>query len=210
MVDDKCLHQRTLSPSAGSLGSTTRQITDSSIDNSTTASGPDQISAKDALYLADDVMALLDNGAESVDWWALHNGAADNSADLGLLSGGGQRESGQGPLPTVVPYAPYYGTKLLTGAFPPGSELLAATSSAESVDVHAVCRPDGRLAVLLIDTDQQAAHQVRLRLPPLLPGARVVSLTGSSTEHGAVATARTLPANSLTALIVRPRRSGAS
>ncbi|GAA0603071.1 hypothetical protein GCM10010174_19200 [Kutzneria viridogrisea] len=163
--------------------------------NSATWPAAAQISEQNALYLADDVLTQFESGVESVNWWALHNGGSD-TADLGLLSSSSK------------PFAPYYGMQLLTEAAQPCSDLLATSSSSTGVDAHAVRRPDGSIAVVLINKDQTAAHQVRLDLPRLLPGATVLSTAASSVqsrrEPGPVATTRTLPANSLTAVIVRP------
>src|SRR5581483_5678967 len=66
--------------------------------------GKQTVSLVNALYLADDYMAWLENGVANVDWWNLHNGPStgnNNSSslygnaqygDYGILSSGGSPE----------------------------------------------------------------------------------------------------------------------
>jgi len=67
--------------------------------NSNVIATPQSVSQTEALYAADDVLSLLENGVASVDWWALHNGNYGvTGGDFGLLSSGPQDCSPDGTL----------------------------------------------------------------------------------------------------------------
>ena len=180
--------------------------------NSAALQAPQQITTFNALYLADDMLSLLENGSTSVDWWALHNGGfGATHGDLGLLSTGDCDETNTicAP-PTDTPYPPYYGMQLTGAIARPGGKLLSTASGDSLVVAHAVCEPDGSLAVLLINDDPANAKQVSLDLPgyPAGDGATVLSYAQGSTgvsvthESGPVNAVRTLAPYSLTELIL--------
>ena len=183
--------------------------------NSAAFQAPQQISVFNALYLADDLLTMLENGTTSAAWWALHNGGyGDTKGDLGLLSSGECNDDGTVCAPPAdTPYPPYYGMQLTGALARPGGTLLSTSSSDPSVVTHAVREPDGTLAVLLLNEDPAHSRQVRLDLrgyracgdPTVLwygPGADHVEVTRA---HGP-ADRRTLPAYSLTEMVFRPAR----
>jgi alpha-N-arabinofuranosidase len=173
-----------------------------------------QTAVDNAVYLADDELSLLEHGATAVDWWALHNGSAINDQDLGLLSSGTTLNRGPGEQPTDVPFAPYFGQRLTTDLARPGSRLVGVRSGAAAVVGHAARQPDGSLVVLLLNEDAGAAHDVDLRVAGYQvrqgtwsryfgPGSTDVQ---ASWKPGSAEGVRTLPANSLTELVLWPER----
>ncbi|HVV22704.1 MAG TPA: hypothetical protein VHF06_24930 [Pseudonocardiaceae bacterium] len=180
--------------------------------NSAVARGDQQTSVDNALYLADDELTALENGASSVDWWALYNGSTDDDyySDLGLISSGGQLASGAGPSPTDVPFTPYYGQELTTALASPGSRLVTVDGAAGPVVTYAARQRDGSLVVLLLNEDLAAAHEIDLAVAGYhaRPGALQLSVGGHGiTRSAAAATgARTLPPDSITELVLRPAR----
>jgi alpha-N-arabinofuranosidase len=133
-----------------------------------------QVTAVGALYLLDDNLTLLENGATTVDWWALYNGplAADDGGwgDLGLLSSGlcpvDQPATTDCEPPVGTPFAPYWTMQLLTTALKGGGRLLATATTGDGLlSAHAVRRADGTLAVILLNEDPQQARTIHLALP---------------------------------------------
>jgi alpha-L-arabinofuranosidase len=183
--------------------------------NSAVAGSPQTSSMTNALYLAETVPALLENKAEAVDWWALYNGqqgdASTGVGDLGLLSSGSD-DCVSGSLcapPVNAPYPDYYGMRLVSALTAAGSRLLATDAASTAVNAHAALRPDGSLAVLLVNTDPAKAQRVTLSLGGYRarPRAAVLSYgqhsSKISTSHAPVTGAVTLPPYSLTELILR-------
>ena len=151
---------------AGSAAPTAKIIvteTDSSIDMDTQPG---------ALFAADMYMSWLENGVVNVDWWDEHNGVGtvgtvDGATDFGdegifsnASSGGGSTE------PAVeTPFAPYYGIEMLSKLGSPGDEMVAASSTNNSLlKVHAVRRAGGGLDVLLDNEDPSNADDIALNL----------------------------------------------
>ncbi len=137
--------------------------------NSEVQGYPQTSSLTNALYLAETVPTLLADGAQTVDWWALQSGIQGNDTtgvgDLGLLSSGSQDclpASNLCAAPVDTPYPDYYAMELVSSLAGPGTRLVAATSPAGAVNVHAAVQPDGRLVVLLANTDPAAPASVVL------------------------------------------------
>jgi hypothetical protein len=185
--------------------------------NSAVASAPQQVSLVNALYLANTSLTLLEQGATGVDWWALHNGWSGTDrggyGDLGLLSSGNCVAGANICAPPAdTPFAPYYGMQLLGTIAQAGGDLLSAASSNPLIAVHAVRRPDGTLAVLLINQDPSSAHAVHLALTGYRPGAGALVLGYGKVSTGItrrrqdvpVTGIETVPPYSLTALILHP------
>jgi alpha-L-arabinofuranosidase len=180
--------------------------------NSDITGGPDQVAPFNALFLAEHALTMLENGAESVDVWALHNGWG-GSGDLGLLASGDCVDS-RCPLPADSPYPSYHGVRLANLVAGHGGKLLQTSSTDESVRVHASRRTDGGVAVLMANTDPTNAKRVRLDLVGCRPGSGVEVWsyqpgdTGVrvSRERGTATGVRTLPPYSIMVLILRPGR----
>ena len=66
--------------------------------------------------------------------------------------------------PAETPFPPYYGYQILTHLGKPGDTMLSASSGINLVSVHAVKQANGKLAVLLINTDPNNSYSVRVTL----------------------------------------------
>jgi hypothetical protein len=169
-----------------------------------------------ALFLADAVSTLLENGVFTVDWWNVHNGAGTVSTvggqtdygDWGLLSSATCTQSGTCEPALNTPFAPYYGLRMLSTFVRPGDQLVQAGTDQPLVSAHAARRPNGDLAVLLVNKDPASAHDVTIDYAGFAPAAsapKVYSFsTGATTVDSAeagTATSQTLPPYSLTTVV---------
>lgn len=98
-------------------------------------------SITNALYLGETVPALLENGSEAVDWWALHTGLQDGAGvgDLGLLSSGRHdclSKTVCAP-PVNTPFPAYYRMQLTSALTVPGSRLVKVAAGDAAVSAHA-------------------------------------------------------------------------
>ncbi|WIV61786.1 cellulose binding domain-containing protein [Amycolatopsis nalaikhensis] len=171
-----------------------------------------------ALFAADAYASLLENGVFTVDWWDTHNGATAVSTvegqpdygDFGLLSSATCLDGGCEPA-VNTPFAPYYGLKMLSTFARPGDQFVHAGADDPMVAVHAARRPDGDLAVLLVNKDPAAARAVTIDYAGYTPAAsapRVFTFTNGATsitgDTSGSAGSRTLPPYSLTTLLLHP------
>ncbi|MEU7168581.1 hypothetical protein AB0A70_28710 [Streptomyces morookaense] len=138
-----------------------------------------QDNAVGALYLLDNNLSLLENGASAVDWWALYNGPLNtetvNWGDLGLLSSGAcftaldktGKKGKQCEPPVGTPFAPYYTMQMLTTALKGGGSTLATAVSggSDTLTAHTLRRADGTLAVVVVNKDPRQTQKVHLNLP---------------------------------------------
>lgn len=173
-----------------------------------------------ALFLADAYSGLLQNGVFTVDWWNVHNGIGTVSTvdgqtdygDFGMLSSGGCTADGTTCEPAVdTPFAPYYGLQMMSVFARPGDQFVRAATDQPLVTAYAVRRHDGDLAVLLINKDPDASHQVDLDYTGWTPAGgapTVYSYTNGATalasSTAGSAGSQTLPPYSLTTLVLHP------
>ncbi|CAM5483072.1 hypothetical protein SGRIM128S_07382 [Streptomyces griseomycini] len=130
------------------------------------------------LFAADAYLTALENGVFTVDWWNTHNGPGQittvdgetDYGDMGMLSSGSCTGDVCEPAPNT-PFHPYYGMKMTSELGTAGDTLVAAASSAQDVSAHAVHRRDGRLSVLLVNKDPDAARTVDLEYAGFTPSA---------------------------------------
>jgi hypothetical protein len=189
-----------------------------------TSSGVGTNTQPGALFAADAYSTLLENGVFAVNWWDVHNGAGavrtvagqTDYGDWGLLSSGTCVAGGCEPAKNT-PFAPYYAIQLLSRFIRTGDQLVRAGADEPLVAAHAARRPDGDLAVLLVNKDPDNARQVDLRYAGFTPAAAaptVLSFTNGATsvssEQAGSPTSRTLPPYSLTVLVLHPARTGAT
>jgi Cellulose binding domain/Fibronectin type III domain len=175
-----------------------------------------------ALFLADTVSTLLENGVFTVDWWNVHNGIERVSTvdgqtdyqDWGLLSSAGCLGDTCEPA-LNTPFAAYHGMRLLSRFARPGDLLVRAGTDQPLVSAHAALRPDGDLAVLLVNKDPANAHDVALDYAGFVPATGAPTVlsfapgdAAVSTGTGGTATTRTLSPYSLTALVLHPAAAG--
>jgi hypothetical protein len=114
-----------------------------------------------ALFAAGDALEWLSLGASSVDWWTL-NGYGDTGTtcshpDAGMFT------SNSDP----VPESPYLGYLLAGALAQPGARLTALTLSPSAVSSSVLAfqsvLPDGKSAVLLINTSTSATEEATFR-----------------------------------------------
>ncbi|GAA3465099.1 cellulose binding domain-containing protein [Saccharothrix longispora] len=171
-----------------------------------------------ALFAADAYATLLANGVFTVDWWNVHNGIGTVSTiggqtdfdDFGLLSSGTCTADGSVCQPALnTPFAPYHGLAMASRFARPGDRFVAAGASDPLVRAHAARRPDGGLAVLLVNQDPARSKPVTVDYAGYAPAeqAQVLSFatgdTGITTSTGA-ARSVVLPPYSLTTIVLRP------
>ncbi|MDO3685928.1 cellulose binding domain-containing protein [Micromonospora sp. C28ISP2-4] len=181
--------------------------------------------APGALFLADAYSGLLEQGVFTVQWWNVHNGIGTVSevagqtdyGDFGMLSSGNCTSDGEVCQPAFnTPFAPYHALSMMNLFARPGDQLVRAGTDEPLVAAHAVRRPDGSVAVLLLNKDPDTAYPVALDYAGFTPADEAPTVhtfangaTGISTARSGDATARTLPPYSLTTLVLRPAGSPA-
>ncbi|MDS0132235.1 cellulose binding domain-containing protein [Amycolatopsis sp. CM201R] len=178
-----------------------------------------------ALFAADTYSSLLANGVFTIDWWDTHNGPTKLSTvagypdygDGGLLSSGTCLDGGGCEPPLNTPFAPYYGLKMLSTFAHPGDQFVRAGADDPLVGAHAVRRPNGDLAVLLLNKDPDQARAVTLDYAGYTPAAgapQVFTLTNGATSIGSAtsgtSTSQTLPPYSLTTVVLHPATAAAA
>lgn len=173
-----------------------------------------------ALFLADAYSSLLAGGVFTVQWWNTHNGIGTVSTvagqtdygDFGMFSSGNCTADGSVCQPPFnTPFAPYYGLSMMDIFAQPGDQFIRAGTDAPLVTAHAVRRPDGDVAVLLLNKDPDNAYSVTIDYGGFTPAAgapTVHSYTNGATSiavsQTGTATSQTLPPYSLTTLILHP------
>ncbi|MEU2021524.1 cellulose binding domain-containing protein [Streptomyces sp. NPDC016469] len=173
------------------------------------------------LFAADAFMTALENGVFNVDWWNTHNGAGEittvdgetDYGDMGMLSSGACTGDVCEPAPNT-PFHPYYGMKMTAELGTAGDTMVAAESSAQDVSAHAVLRDDGRLSVMLVNKDPDAARTVALDYAGFTPSATAPEISryapGDSditevTDGDASASRVTVPPYALLTLTLEPK-----
>lgn len=172
------------------------------------------------LFAADAFMTALENGVFNVDWWNTHNGidrittvdGETDYGDMGMLSSG--TCSGEVCEPAVnTPFPPYYGMKMTGELGTAGDTMVASESSAQDVSAHAVLRRDGRLSVMLVNKDPDAARTVALDYAGFTPSATAPEVSRYArgddditevTDGDASATRVTVPPYALLTVTLEP------
>ncbi|MGW3352296.1 cellulose binding domain-containing protein [Nonomuraea rubra] len=173
-----------------------------------------------ALAAADAYATLLANGVFTVDWWNVHNGIGTvteveghtDYGDFGLLSSGGCTSDGSVCEPALnTPFAPYYALQMMSRFARPGDRFLRAATDQPEVTAHAARRPNGDLAVMMINTSSDTSYPVELGYSGFTPAAGAPTVlshtngaTGITTSTSGTATTQTLPPLSLTTVILKP------
>jgi cellulose binding protein with CBM2 domain/fibronectin type III domain protein len=144
-----------------------------------------------ALFGADMYMTWLENGVANVDWWNEHNGegtvstvdGATDYGDQGIFSNntnyGGTTE------PAVdTPFAPYYAIEMLSKLAAPGDSMVASSSSAALLKVHAVRDTSGNLNLLIDNEDPSNSYAVSLATSGFTPSGTptVYTLAANATS----------------------------
>jgi hypothetical protein len=174
-----------------------------------------------ALYLADAYSGLLENGVFTVTWWNVHNGIGNVSTvagqvdynDFGMLSSGTCAANICEP-PLNTPFAPYFGLSMMNAFASPGDQLIRAGTDQALVTAHAARRPNGDLAVLLVNKDPDNAYPVRISYAGYTPAPGAAptvysylnGATSIAVAQAGTAATQTIPPYSLTTLVLHPAR----
>ncbi|WP_062350605.1 cellulose binding domain-containing protein [Herbidospora yilanensis] len=167
-----------------------------------------------AVAAADSYAQLLAGGVFSVDWWNVHNGIGaigqvaghTDYGDFGLLSSGGCTSDGTVCEPAFnTPFAPYFALQMMSKFVRPGDQFVKATSGDPAVVAHAARRPNGDLAVMLLNTSHDTTRTVSLGYQGFTPSA--AAPTGWLHTNGATALSTspstTLAPLSMTTFVVK-------
>lgn len=175
-----------------------------------------------ALFAAESYASLLEQGVFTVQWWNTHNGIGTVSDvaghtdydDFGLLSSGVCNADNVCEPELNTPFAPYYALRMLNLYARPGDQFIRAGSDRATVTAHAARRPNGDLAVLLVNQDPDNAHTVAVDYAGFTPATAAPTVhtfvnggTAVTTTQTGTATSQTLPPYSLTTLVLRPARA---
>lgn len=150
--------------------------------------GKQTLSIVNAMFIADNMLSWVENGASSVDVWGLHNGAVWGNAspnlfgsaaygDYGVLSNG---QSGEPAANTSFPA--YYGMQMVSLLGKAGDTLVSTSSSNSLLTTHAVRQANGSLALILINKDRYNTINANVSLSGFSPSgaATVYSYTPAS------------------------------
>ncbi|GAA1007152.1 alpha-L-arabinofuranosidase [Acrocarpospora pleiomorpha] len=186
----------------------------------TGTSGAGENTQPGALAAADAYATLLAGGVFTVNWWNTHNGIGTprqveghtDYGDFGLLSNASCTADGSACEPAVnTPFAPYYALQMMSRFARPGDQFVKAATGQAKVAAHAVRRPNGDLAVMLINTSADTAYPVTIGYAGFGPAAgaptvltHVNGATSITSSTAGSATSQTLPPLSLTTVVVRP------
>ncbi|WP_219460832.1 cellulose binding domain-containing protein [Nonomuraea rhizosphaerae] len=166
-----------------------------------------------ALAAADAYATLLANGVFTVDWWNVHNGIGPvtqvegqtDYGDFGLLSSATCTSDGATCEPPLnTPFAPYYAIQMLSKFARPGDQLIRAATDQPKVTAHATRRPNGDLAVLLINTSPGTPYPVTLAAPGFTLAPTALTHTNGATTITTTTAGQPLPPLSLTTITLRP------
>jgi Cellulose binding domain/Fibronectin type III domain len=195
-----------------------------SLTETSVGAGPN--STTGALYLADIYSSLLANGIFTVQWWNVHNGMGEvktiegetDFGDFGILSSGQcTSDNSVCQPPHNTPFAPYYGLSLINSFARPGDQFIRAATDQPMVAAYAARRPNGDVAVLLINKDPNNSYPVSINYSGFSPAGSAPTVytftkgaTSVTTSTSGSATSQTLAPYSLTAVVVRPSRAPAN
>jgi hypothetical protein len=174
------------------------------------------------LFAPDQMLTWAENGAFTVDWWAMHNGTdcthvttvdgATDYADGGVISSGASCEP-----PVNTPFAPYYGISMIGKLAQSGDSLVQASSSSSLISAHAVHRGNGDVNVMLINKDPNNATTVSLSYNGFTPSSAAptvytyqkngTSITSAAAGSG---TTQTVPAYSVVVVQMHPSSGGST
>ncbi|MGP3964406.1 cellulose binding domain-containing protein [Nonomuraea sp. 3N208] len=173
-----------------------------------------------ALAAADAYATLLANGVFTVDWWNVHNGIGPvkeveghtDYGDFGLLSSATCSSDGTVCEPALnTPFAPYYALQMMSRFARPGDQFVRAATDQPKVTAHAARRPNGDLAVMLINTSSDTSYPIAVDYSGFRPASDAATVlthtNGATSITTSTAESPTLPPLSLTTLVLRPASS---
>jgi hypothetical protein len=107
-----------------------------------------------ALFAAANAMEWLSFGAQSVDWWDVHNYGTP-TADFGMFSSG---SSGQPAVDT--PYPPYYGYQLAAKLAVKGAKVGTLIAATPNIYAYYSQQPGGGYSVMLVNADPSSGYTI--------------------------------------------------
>ena len=107
-----------------------------------------------ALFAAANAMEWLSFGAQSVDWWDVHNYGSP-TADFGMFS---SASSGEPAMDT--PYPPYYGYEVAAKLAVKGAKVGTLPIATPNIYSYYSDLPGGGYAVMLVNADPASSYQV--------------------------------------------------
>ncbi len=152
--------------------------------------GKQTLSIVNAMFIADEMLSWMENGATSVDVWDLHNGAVSGNAspdlygsatygDYGILSNGSSGEPAAN-----TPFPSYYGMQMASLLGKAGDKLVATSSSNSLLTTHAVRQANGSLALILINKDPKNAINASVSLSGFNPSGTGTVYSYTPTSNG--------------------------
>lgn len=159
--------------------------------------GKQTVSVVNSLFLADDELTWLEQGASAVQPWDLRNGVVlgtNNSTalfgslytdfgDYGALASSYRPRGTPSDYPPGDTRFPAAAAEQLAGALVAGGgRLVSIPGQPANLSVHAVARPDGSLAFLLINRDMTYTQQVTVHLPGYTPAPQAATYSYGPTE----------------------------
>jgi hypothetical protein len=150
-----------------------------------------------ALFAAANTMEWLSFGAQSVDWWDVHNYGTAN-ADFGMFSSG---TTGQPAVDT--PYPPYFGYQLASKLAVKGAKVSTLNLGLSNIYSYDSVLPNGSYAVMVVNADPTNA--VPLSTASLGVAGTATELTYDNANPSVVSgsvtgTSVTIPAESVVVL----------
>lgn len=156
--------------------------------------GKQTLSIVNAMFVADNMLSWVENGASSVDVWGLHNGAVWGNAspslfgsatygDYGVLSNG---QSGEPAANT--PFPTYYGMQMASLVGKAGDTLVATSSNNGLLTTHAVRQKNGSLALLLINKDRNNTINANVALSGFAPSGAGTIYSYTPASNGVTST----------------------
>ena len=107
-----------------------------------------------ALFAAANAMEWLSYGAQSVDWWDVHNYGSP-TADFGMFSSGSSGEPA-----ADTPYPPYYGYALAAKLAVKGAKVGTLLVSTPNIYAYYSQQPGGAYSVMLVNADPANGYTI--------------------------------------------------
>ena len=137
--------------------------------------GPQILQHVNALYIADYLGHLAQSPIQIANLWALYNGRDKRLGDYSLLAPSGDPQGYNFRRPAYWAFAMLAGT--LKGT------LLTANTDQENLSAWLAKRPDGKLAVVLVNKNLETDFQTGLNIPGL-KGLATISVLTAATSGG--------------------------
>ncbi len=155
--------------------------------------GKQTLSIVNAMFVADDMLSWVENGATSVDVWDLHNGAVAGNTSPGLFGSAtygdyGVLSNGSSEPAADTPFATYYGLQMVSLLGKAGDALVATSSSNSLLTTHAVRQANGNLSLLLINKDVNNTVNANVSLSGFNPSGTGTIFSYTPTSNGVTST----------------------